>query len=187
MYCAVCGEPASPGVNPEARLTPPVASSEQSARVRSRLRPRRLVVGAAVVAGLCVVVGLAFLGVEEYRTHAELGDTSLKLQHTTRSLGHAETTLASTDKVLQRTAATLSAAQAQVKSSQSEIQQLHQQINGQQNTIAGSRQEIADLNTCLNGVVAALNFINTGDNTDAVAALNSINAVCNRASANLPQ
>lgn len=187
----MCGDPAFPSASQESGLAAPAVDPEASGPVTSVRRRRRLVAG--VVAGVCLAAGLAFLGFDEYQTHASLSDTSVKLQHTTsklastaRSLGHAQTTLASTDGLLHRTSATLGAAQAQLKSSQSEIQQLHQQINGQQNTIAGNRQEIADLNTCLNGVIVAFNYIDVADNTDAIAELNSISTVCDKASANLP-
>ena len=201
--CDRCGTAVSSG-DPFAVMPLPPPPVDTAKRRSSPTLPRVLVIAGAVAAAAV----LAFAGVIEYGTHANLNyqtqtltSTRGKLTATRGQLSTTRTTLGTTQHELSDATTTLNSTTSQLAAAQAQLQQLQQQIAGQQSTISGQQStisgqqstianqasEISDLNTCLQGVAAALLDFNYYNDLQAgINELNSVNAVCTRAEKNLP-
>lgn len=188
-FCEQCGAPVSKGDPFTAIAPPPPPPVHEGKSAPSRLYKLSLVVGALAVAAV-----LSFAGIMEYGTHSNLDYTRNVLTSTRGQLSGTRSTLGTTRTHLQNVMTTLDGTKAQLTAAQAQVQQLQQQIAGQQNTISGQQStiasqgaEIGDLNTCLQGVSAALVDINYYNDLQAgVNELNSVDTVCTRAEKNLP-
>ena len=191
--------------DPFAGIAPPPPPPVDTAKPVSRPRRSRLFVIAGAVAAAAV---LAFVGVMEYGTHANLSyktavltSTQGQLTSTRGQLSSTRSTVRTTRNELDDLMTTLNSTTSQLTAAQAQIQQLRQQVSGQQTTISGQQStisgqkstiatqgaEISDLNTCLKGVALALVEINYYNDAQAgINELNSVNAVCTRAEKNLP-
>ena len=197
VVCEQCGSPVSRG-DPFTVLAPPPPPPADEPKAAHPRNLSRLLV---VLGALAVCAALAFAGVMEYGTHANLNFTRNALTSTRGQLSGTRTTLKTTRGQLQDVVTTLQGTRSDLASAQAQMQQLQQQIAGQQHTISGQQTtisgqqstianqgaEIADLNTCLKGVATALLDLNQYGNLQAgVNELNSVSAVCARAEKNLP-
>ena len=204
IRCDQCGAAASIG-DPFAGIAPPPPPPVDGAKPATRARLSK---GLVIAGALAAAAVLAFAGVMEYGTHANLSyktalltSTKGELNSTRGQLSSTRSTLGTTRSQLNDLRTTLNSTTSQLSSAQAQIQQLQQQVTGQQTTISGQQNtisgqkttianqgaEIADLNTCLQGVATALLDINYYNDLQAgINELNSINTVCTRAEKNLP-
>ena len=202
--CEQCGAAVNIG-DPFAGTAPPPPPPVDRTKPASEAGLSKLFVIAGAVAAAAL---LAFVGVMEYGTHANLSyktnvltSTQGQLTSTRGQLSSTRSTLGTTRRELNDLMTTLNSTTSQLSSAQAQIQQLQQQVTGQQTTISGQQStisgqkstiatqgaEIADLNTCLRGVSLALLYINYYNNLQAgINELNSVDAVCTRAEKNLP-
>ena len=205
IVCEQCGAAVSIG-DPFAGIAapPPPPLVDRTKPAPGAGLSKLLVIAGAVAAAAL----LAFVGVMEYGTHANLNyktnvltSTQGQLKSTRGQLSSTRSTLGTTRHELNDLMTTLSSTTSQLSSAQAQIQQLQQQVTGQQTTISGQqstisgqtstiatqRAEIADLNTCLQGVARAMLDINYYNDLQAgINELNSVNTVCTRAEKNLP-
>lgn len=204
LRCDQCGVAVNIG-DPFAGIAPP--SPPPADRAKPQLGAR-LSKGFVIVGALAAAALLAFAGVMEYGTHANLSyktdllmSTKGELSSTRGQLSSTRRTLSTTRNELNDLRTTLDSTTSQLSSAQAQIQQLQQQVTGQQTTITGQQNtisgqkttiatqgaEIADLNTCLRGVATALLDINYYNDLQAgINELNSVDTVCTRAEKNLP-
>ena len=195
--CEHCGTPVSRG-DPFTTLAPPPPPPAEALKAAHPRKPSRLFL---ILGTVAAAAALAFAGVMEYGTHANLNFTRNALTSTRGQLSGTRSTLSTTRGELNRAMTTLDVTRSELSSAQAQLQQLQQQVAGQQQTISGQQTtisgqqstianqgaEIADLNTCLKGVATALVDINYYNNVQAgVNELNTVQTVCARAEKNLP-